>query len=252
MYNIPYKLTENSIIPKYVWQTYKTKDLPAPALALRNGWVSMNPSYNVILYDDNDIETYIKQYWDRRMYAFYKVLPLGVMKADLWRYLVLTTHGGVYSDIDSKCLLPVNYWFHDFVGENALVIGLENNIHFCQWNMYCTKNHPAMQHICKYILERYERDGINTEDEHFVHNTTGPAVWTAAIKSYLDLEHLTNAVDIFDMYKKDRSEFIKKGIYLLEQDYFTHIYTKNIYGSQNFGDGYVKWTDERDKLVKKN
>ena len=64
VYNIPYKLTENSIIPKCVWQTYKSKDLPAPALALRNGWVSMNPTYDVILYDDNDIENYIKQYWD--------------------------------------------------------------------------------------------------------------------------------------------------------------------------------------------
>jgi alpha 1,6-mannosyltransferase len=184
------------------------------------------------------------------MFAFYKALPLGVMKADLWRYLVLSTHGGVYSDIDSKCLLPIKYWFHDFIGEHALVIGLENNIHFCQWNMYCTKDHPALKHVCKYILECYERDGIDTTDEHFVHSTTGPAIWTDALKSYLGLEHLTNAKSVYNMYTKDKSYFVTKGIYILSEGYFNYIYTKNMYGSKYFGEGYISWIDERDNLIK--
>ena len=245
-----YKATENSIIPKYIWQTYKTKDLPAPARLLMNEWIDKNAGWEVILYDDDDIETYIKGHWDNRMFVFYKALPLGVMKADLWRYLVLCTHGGVYSDIDSKCLLPIKYWFHDFVGKDALVISVENDTHFCQWNMYCTKDHPALKHVCKYILERYERDGIDINDGIFVHAVTGPGVWTDALKSYLGLEHLTNAKAVYDMYTKDKSYFVTKGIYILSEKYFDKIYTSNIYGSQFFGDGYIKWTDEVNKLRK--
>ena len=247
-----YKEAKNIIIPKYIWQTYKTKDLPAPARKIMDGWITNNPGWEVILYDDDDIEEYIKKFWDNKMYAFYKALPLGVMKADLWRYLILSTHGGVYSDIDSKCLLPIKYWFHDFVGPNALVIGLENDTHFCQWNMYCTKAHPALKHVCKFILDRYTHDGIDITYEHFVHKSTGPGAWTDALKSYLDLEHLTNARSIYEMYRKDASYFIERGVYILSKDYFESIYTHNIYGSKFFGDGYIKWTDEANKLRENN
>ena len=243
-----YKETVNTIIPRYVWQTYKTKDLPSRVSSLRDGWIDKNPGWKNILYDDADIERYMKENWDNRMYVFYKALPLGVMKADLWRYLVLNTHGGVYSDIDSKCIIPINYWFHDFAGPNALVIGLENDVHFCQWTMYTTKDHPALNHVCNFILEKYEKDGIDIKNPHFVHATTGPAIWTNALKSYLDLEHLSNARNIYEMYTKDKSYFVNKGVYILSEDYFNTIYTSNLYGSVFFGDGYVKWTDEANKL----
>jgi alpha 1,6-mannosyltransferase len=246
-----YKESKNTIIPRYIWQTYKTKDLPSRVSSLRNGWIDKNPDWENILYDDADIERYMKENWDSRMYVFYKALPLGVMKADLWRYLVLNTHGGVYSDIDSKCLLPINYWFHDFTGPNALIIGLENDTHFCQWTMYSTKNHPALKHVCNFILEKYEKDGIDLTNSDFVHATTGPAIWTNALKSYFDLEHLTNARNIYEMYKKDKSYFVSKGVYILSEDYFSTIYTNNQYGSNFFGDGYVKWTDEAAKLITK-
>jgi len=250
LYALTYTSGKDTIIPKFVWQTYKIKDLPIQALQIHNEWISKNPGWNVALYDDDDIDSYIKSNWDTRMYTFFRALPLGVMKADLWRYLMLTTHGGVYSDIDSKCLLPINQWFHDFIGPNALVIGLENDTHFCQWNMYCTKEHPIMIYVCNFILENYEREGIDIKYEHCVHATTGPGIWTDAIKSYLNLDKL-NAKEIYSMYKTDKSYFNEKGIYILSVDYFHHIYTNNEYGSNNYGDGYIKWTDEKNKLIDK-
>jgi len=187
------------------------------------------------------------------MYDFFTHLPLGVMKADLWRYLILTTHGGVYTDIDSVCNLPINEWFMGFTGPDALVISPEKDseIHFCQWTIYCTKEHPAMRFITKYILQQYRDNGIDTSNEHFVHQTTGPSVWTKAIKAYLNMNDKT-AQQLFEHYTADKKGFEAKGIYILSADHFQGIYSKNVYGSLFFGDGYLKWTDQRDALVKGN
>jgi alpha 1,6-mannosyltransferase len=247
-YKSLFKYTPNSsiIIPKYVWQTYKTKNLPQGVIKVRNGWISENPGWEVKLFDDNDIHTYINRSWNS-MYAFYKALPLGVMKADLWRYLILTDKGGVYSDIDCQCLLPINYWFHDFKSSDVLVIGLEPVLlpYFCQWSFYCTPNHPAMIYVCKYILNNYEKNGFNIKNPHFVHESTGPSIWTDALKSYLNMEHL-NVHEMYELYTKDDKPFIDKGIYLLSSFYFTCIYTQNSVGQEY--DGYIKWHDERKKL----
>jgi mannosyltransferase OCH1-like enzyme len=238
-----------SYVTPYIWQTYKTKNLPEQAEAARETWISNNPDWKCELYDDSDIEKYIKSYWSSKMYKFFKALPVGVMKADLWRYLILKTHGGVYSDIDSECLKPIVKWEEEqkFDSKNILLIGLENDEHFCQWTIYSTKEHPVMKYVCDYILNNYEENGIDTKNKDFVHKTTGPAIWTAAIIDYLEYEGLTTAkgaLEIFKDYKKNPGKFHEYGIYLLSKDYYEKIYSKNLYGSQNFGDGYVKWIDE--------
>lgn len=246
-----YELHEGyeSYVTPYIWQTYRTKDLPEKAEIARESWISNNPGWKCELYDDADIDKYIKRYWSDKMYKFFKALPVGVMKADLWRYLILKTHGGVYSDIDSECLKPIEVWEEEqkFDTRNILLIGLENDEHFCQWTIYSTKEHPIMKYVCDYILNNYEENGIETTDKDFVHKTTGPGIWTDAIAAYLQNEDLTRgktSLEIFKDYKKNPGKFHEYGIYLLSRDYFDKIYSKNLYGSQNFGDDYVKWTDE--------
>ena len=148
---------------RYVWQTYKIKDLPQQAEAARETWISNNPDWECELYDDEDIEKYIKNYWSTKMYKFFQALPIGVMKADLWRYLILKTHGGVYSDIDSECLKPISLWEDEqkFDTKDILLVGLENDEHFCQWTIYSTKEHPVMKYVCEFILNSYEENGID-------------------------------------------------------------------------------------------
>jgi mannosyltransferase OCH1-like enzyme len=247
---IPYDTEPyESYLAPYIWQTYKTKNLPQQAEAARETWISQNPDWKCELYDDADIDKYIKKSWSSKMYKFFKALPIGVMKADLWRYLILKSHGGVYSDIDSECLKPIVSWEEEqkFDTKNILMVGLENDEHFCQWTIYSTKEHPIMKYVCDYILNNYEENGIDTNDKNFVHKTTGPGIWTDAIASYLDSEGLVkkgSSGEIFKEYKKNPGKFHEYGIYFLSKDYYEKIYSKNLYGSQNFGDGYVKWTDE--------
>jgi hypothetical protein len=251
LYNEYFNNTQQSI-PKIIWQTYKTKNLPIDAKNARQTWIDKNPEWDIKLFDDNDIEQYILEYWDDRMHKFYKALPIGVMKADLWRYLILTTHGGVYADIDSICKIPINTWISDLnisTQKNILVFGLENNIHFCQWTILSTPNHDAMKYICEYILINFEKNGIDIKRNHFVHATTGPGIWTDAIRAYLNLNQNESPDIILNMYNNNKIK--NNDIVILPSKSFRTYYVQNLYGSQNFGDNYVKWEDEV-KLLQNN
>lgn len=173
------------------------------------------------------------------------------MKADLWRYCVLSTEGGVYSDIDSICILPVDRWIQDnlFITSDVLLIGLENNHDYCQWTLMSTKDHPAMKYVVEYLVNNFKKNGIDTSNPHFVHATTGPSIFREAINSFLNLDGLSG--DVFNKYIDDpaiRNDIQKKGIYLLSKDAFEFTYSRNLYGSQNFTDGYVQWIEEIKKL----
>ncbi len=245
-----------SKIPKIIWQTYKTKQLPKPAQGAQKTWTNRNQGYAYHLCDDADIDKYIRTKWNEDTYAFFKELPLGVMKADLWRYLIIATEGGIYSDIDSTCCTPISKWGH-LIPKNSphvMLLGLENDKFFCQWTITATPKHPAMNHICTFIVEKWKEKGINPA-KNFVCATTGPGIWSEAIKDYLGEERKTTAESIYNLYIKDanyRKKINDLGIWLFPQSFYAGIASKNLYGSQNFGDGYVQWTEESDKLWKKN
>lgn len=239
-------------IPQKIWQTYKTKDLPAPARAAQLSWLRKNPRYKYALFDDQDIEEYIREKWDADTLAFYLALPLGVMKADLWRYLILATEGGIYSDIDSLCCQSIKRWVENVPekADNILLLGLENNAHFCQWTIVATKAHPAMQYVCRFLVETWKIRGIDLRNPHFVHKTTGPAIWTAALLSYIGETDSTPG-DVYQRYLTDnlfRQNLHNLGIFLFAKDFYNGFASRNLYGSQNFDDGYVHWIDEAAKL----
>ena len=191
-------------IPKIIWQTYFTKDLPHQAQEASVTWRRQNYGYKYKLRDDADIEQYIVRRWNKKTYAFFKALPLGVMKADLWRYLILVTHGGIYSDIDSICCNPIVKWGIRVPADtkHILMLGVENESHFCQWTIAATPRHPAMKHVVKYIVDNWLAHGIDLTSPHFVHLTTGPAIWTDALCDYLDLQG-KKASAIYEKYEAE-------------------------------------------------
>ena len=89
------------MIPKIIYQTWYKKDIPKPIQNAINLMMEQNPNYSYQLYDDTDIDEFIKSNFNQTIYLAYKSLTVGAAKADLWRYLILFKHGGVYLDIDS-------------------------------------------------------------------------------------------------------------------------------------------------------
>lgn len=85
------------------------------------------------------------------------------MRADLWRYATLYARGGLYADVDVQALRPVAQWlppqdkevkgmpyqrqYMQYSWDGcAMVIGLENDVHFCQWVSVPLPGGQGLQH----------------------------------------------------------------------------------------------------------
>lgn len=84
-----------------MWQTYRTRKLPAVANLFVATWSATNPAWNVRLFDDGDARQFIALHFGAAHVAVFDGYPVGVMRADFWRYCILFKEGGVYADIDT-------------------------------------------------------------------------------------------------------------------------------------------------------
>jgi mannosyltransferase OCH1-like enzyme len=92
--------------PLLVHMTFKDKGafLRHHMLSLAS-WTKTNPDYMILMYDDNDLTNYMQ--YNTTVLQLYNKLKTPVEKADLWRYVVMCRHGGVYTDADTLCVRPV-------------------------------------------------------------------------------------------------------------------------------------------------
>jgi hypothetical protein len=72
-------------------------------------WITQNPGFAYWLHDDADCRKFVRLNFPYLLH-YYDNLLTPVERSDIWRYLVLHVHGGVYADIDVSCQKPVNAW----------------------------------------------------------------------------------------------------------------------------------------------
>eukprot|EP00890_Picochlorum_soloecismus_P000693 jgi/Picsp_1/1624/NSC_05102-R1_alpha- -mannosyltransferase subunit len=207
----------NSHANSKLWQTFRWKKLTKDAENARLSWLDLNPSLSFEVWMDERVDKFVRQFFGKDLYLLYQSFPLGVMKADLWRYAILFAEGGIYADVDTICQKEIDKWFPPREVEQAgeslsckyhpggsnmtlsgkkysqlqwkdcqIVIAPENDQHFCQWTIASVAGHPILSNVLRLIFQR-ARQGIS-KSEHFVHYHTGPAVWTDAIVDFFSQE----------------------------------------------------------------
>jgi mannosyltransferase OCH1-like enzyme len=128
-------------IPMIIWQTMKTNLVPKIISESANSWIEKNPEYEYRFFDDKDIFEFVKSEFPEYLRAFKKIKH-GAVKADLWRYLVIYKHGGVYADIDSKCVVSMREWVQP---SSHWVTHLGTNRDVCQWLLMSVPNNPIFK-----------------------------------------------------------------------------------------------------------
>jgi len=137
----------------------------------------------------------------------YNSLPIAVLKADFFRYLILLARGGIYSDIDTYALKSASEWLPEAVPRRAigLVIGIEadpdrpdwaewysRRIQFCQWTIQSKPGHPVLRDIVANItletLKKKQDGSLNGFKGNNVVGFTGPAIWTDTVFDYMNDE----------------------------------------------------------------
>lgn len=233
-----------SPIPRIIWQTYRTTELPPFAAACRDSWVSLNPGWDHRFVDDAGIDRFVRETVPAAVYAIFRDLPLGVMRADFWRYLVTRRHGGLYADLDTICLEPLDEWLPR---DAEFIVCPEDHAHLCQWTFLSTPGHPCLDAVIDLLIARAAR-GVDTTREHFVHFHTGPGLWTDALRTTLGFRER----DMVALAKKkDLLRAHELKVRILDWKYFNGFKVRHLFGSRAWKGSYGRWTEERDSLLKK-
>jgi mannosyltransferase OCH1-like enzyme len=232
-----------SPIPRIIWQTYRSRELPPEAEECRDSWRSLNPGWDYRFVDDNGMDDFARKTLPPPAYQLFRALPLGVMKADFWRYLVTHEHGGLYADLDTACLAPIDEWLPR---EAAFVVCPENRSHLCQWTFLAVPKHPCLEAALDLLIERVGK-GVEPHRQHFVHHYTGPGLWTDAICSTLE----SRESDMITLSKKkDLLRAHELKVQFLDWKYFNGFKVRHLFGSRFWGKDYGRWLDEEADLRK--
>jgi len=170
------------MIPKVIYQTWKTKNVDAKLQNVIDNIQKLNPNYKIVFFDDDDIESWIKNTFenDTKIYDTYKKLKVGAARADFWRYLILYMNGGIYLDIDSNINKSLDLLINN---NDQAIISREKNSgtnYFVQWCLMFAPKHPILLraiNICIY--------NINNRTTNWLPELTGPGVFTIAINDII-------------------------------------------------------------------
>jgi alpha 1,6-mannosyltransferase len=210
-YQFPYDV--ESKFPAYIWQTWKytpaSGDFGESFRPAEASWSEKHPGFIHEVITDQ-----VAVHLLRHLYASvpevleaYNSLPLPVLKADFFRYLILLARGGIYSDIDTHAIKSAADWLPDSVPREAigLVVGIEadpdredwaqwysRRIQFCQWTIQAKPGHPVLRDVVANItlrtLQKKKDGSLKSFQDKNVIEFTGPAVWTDAIFDYMNDE----------------------------------------------------------------
>jgi hypothetical protein len=168
-------------IPKVIHQTWRTKDVP-PVFRREwaESWRRLNPAWEYVFWTDEDIFAFIRDRFPEFIPVF-ESYDQAIKRVDAWRYLLLKEVGGVYADLDSACLQPLDSW----CGNGSLILGCQfagnwntTDQSVCNALMASSPHHP--------FWEGVERSLAGSQGESVIH-ATGPAFLTGRVFAHQHL-----------------------------------------------------------------
>lgn len=249
------------MIPKIIWQTYKIdyESLPEYIKDLCDTWSENNPDYLVNYMSDNDIRDFIKTEFDNDIVKIFDQVPVGVMRGDMFRYLIILNKGGVYADIDTVCQLPCDTWVQE---DKDFIVAPEHDMNFCQWTFAANAGNNIIKSVVELMISRLSNPDYSMKN--FVHYHTGPSMFTDGINKEInrlsptfcypdDKAFCQNLIATCQCNHGDLTrENINIDKFLLYSgnnwDIFRNGAVRHLFGSQTFKFGYNRWIEESDVI----
>ena len=252
---------EDGRIPRYLFRTgaFKMNALPDTIASVFEDIVSDVRDYQLVYFDNDDCEAFIKEHFPIYLDAYNAVIP-GAYKADLWRLLVLYKYGGVYNDIEHRYLVPLA----DIIPENTQLVVVRDDVD--QYNflmkgtiynafMAACPNHPVIRAIIDHIVENINR-------RHYGDNVldiTGPQAVGRAFNAFFNRLDSYDLIEgqwkdkglVYNVYKHISISSVeryitKNGVKIIQckfPDYYTVMY-------KDFSNHYSKMWESRDVYKK--
>ena len=193
-----------------IWQTSPTGVLDLTGSDRKNSdkWNDLNPQYRYELLTDEGCDAYVRRAfeYEPEIIGMFTGLQDSILRADLIRYLVLLGDGGVYSDMDSEPLKPIDEWIPtEYKNFTNAVVGIEYDtfglghepalldVQFVNWTLVARAGHRLMELMVWNAMEAIRNlaakqntpiGGIKATFNDVL-MTTGPALFTLSVFQYL-------------------------------------------------------------------
>jgi mannosyltransferase OCH1-like enzyme len=156
----------------------------------------LNPNYEYLYYDDAQAKKFVHKHMSPEVIQTYDMMRKGVLKADYFRYIALYILGGVYSDLDTECLRPIDTWTDNHTNVDFIVGvegegipmkgGLARQLQLCQWTFASRPKHPILKRMIDKIGEQTKKFQSSPLSVPLIMNWTGPGLWTDIIFDYFN------------------------------------------------------------------
>lgn len=189
-------------IPKIIHQIWYQGDdnIPKDYITYKNSWIKKNPDWEYMLWSKDSIDNLIKSHY-RRYHSLFKKLPLLIQKVDMAKYLILNYYGGIYVDLDMKCIKPLSRLIKvdkPIILSQLYIDGCDERSLFCPRTFVSSlgkfangifvnnaflgsvPGHIFWLDIIETISDRFYLD--YKLKEYFVSYTTGPAMINSVIR----------------------------------------------------------------------
>lgn len=195
--------------PKKIWHKSGPQNIDTDTRQWIQTWTDRNPTYRQEILTDATADTFVLEHFADHpeiLYVYFTT-TIPILRADLLRYLILFAEGGIWSDLDAECLVPVDNWIpHKFHSQEVnLVVGMEFDFGFRndgvlhgQFNSWSVMAKPGSRHmktIISYSISNIQREAAehNVQLRDYtmgmvsnVVDVSGPKAMTLAIFSSLE------------------------------------------------------------------
>lgn len=187
-------------IPKIIHQIWYQgeNNIPLHLKEYHNTWKTLNPDYHIKVWDHTSIELLVETYNDviKNTYHSY---PLMIQRIDFAKYIILLRYGGIYIDMDVKCLKPLHSLIEKNKNKQAILsicaydpvhhflltaIGLHFNEDLINNGIImCSPNSEVMSNIVdECISSKDTMLRLLGKNIYHIFYTTGPVMMTKAIR----------------------------------------------------------------------
>ena len=212
------------MIEKNIFQCYWNRNPSIEPLVsiMINKYKLMNPDYTHYLYDENDMDNFVNENFNKEIIECYNKLNIRIARSDFWRYLVLFKYGGVYLDMDSGIEKSLDELIKE--DDQAIITAEGNPNLYVQWGLIFSKEHPILKKTIELICNNIKNNSYPND----IHKMTGPMVYSKAINEIHKelfnniINHKDIKIDTNITYKFNNISFRLFGI-----DYSSYFCFKN-------------------------
>lgn len=167
-------------IPKRIVQYWHEKKLPYDINKFTNSWKKLHSDYKYEIFNDESANLFINKNFDTKTFKAFITCKTPAMKADLFRLLYLSIHGGIYADADDLCRHNIQPLIK--AGSNLILVQGEMG-QICNHFIAVT---PKNKFIL-YLIEKAKEHILTKQGSSWF--ATGPALFTI---SFCKLFHVNS------------------------------------------------------------